>query len=217
MLLCVIFFFDKYCLFFFSTPDLIKEKKMVNKTNFAGYVKWLIIGIILYSIWRCIRSDSTNYKGPRESFKPSEPSSEPTQLETKEPTCGGTNSTAKKGTCGGEGGCISKSGTKLLPVLDPCFNMREICKQCILLEDHLFQSEKRCTDCIKKHFLTCESLSEEAITLDKGNKYNFSKLELPEKFRKLERDFLEDKDPEYIAQELRQIRKPLMNKYFDRF
>jgi len=194
---------------------------MVNKTNFASFVKWIIIAVIVYSIWRCIRTDSENFKSGlsvTEDFKPSEPAPQPTQLETKEPTCGGTNSNPKKqGTCGGGGGCISKSGTRLLPVLDPCFNMREICKQCILLEDHLFQASKSCQDCIKKHFLTIEGLAEEAITLDKEHKYNFSKLELPEKIRKLEKDFLEDKDQEYIAQELRQIRKPLMNKYFDRF
>lgn len=112
---------------------------------------------------------------------------------------------------------MSATGTALLPVLDPCFNMREICKQCILLEDHCFQVEKRCTDCIKKHFLTLEGLSEEAITLDKENKYHFAKLGLPQKIRRLARDFLDGRDPELIAQELRQMRKPLMNKYFDRF
>jgi len=192
---------------------------MVNKTNFAAFVKWIVIAIIVYSIWRCIRTDSENFKsGLKEDFKPSEPSPSPTQLETKEPTCGGSGSTPKKqGTCGGNGGCISKTGNRLLPVLDPCFNMREICKQCILLEDHLFQSEKRCTDCIKKHFLTIEALAEEAITLDKKNEYHLSKIELPEKVRKLEREFIEEKDPEYIAQQLRQIRKPLMEKYFHKF
>jgi hypothetical protein len=63
------------------------------------------------------------------------------------------------GKCGAGGeGC--KSCDSLLPVLDPRFNMREICKQSVLLEDHLFQKEKRCHDCICKHFLTIEALAE---------------------------------------------------------
>ena len=40
----------------------------------------------------------------------------------------------------------------LLPVMDCKFNFREICKQCILLEDHLTHNEKRCIDCCMKHF-----------------------------------------------------------------
>jgi hypothetical protein len=43
--------------------------------------------------------------------------------------------------------------------------MREILKQMVLLEDHLFQSHKRCKDCIRKHFLTIEALAEECVTL----------------------------------------------------
>lgn len=202
------------------------------KSNLPNLVKWVIIGFLAFIIYKCVKTDSKKYvehfynyeqtAGQSELavYPASEPAPEEPYVEKKGPTCGGSNSGSSSSsgkTCGGEGGCISASGSRLLPVLDPCFNMREICKQCILLEDHLFQTEKRCTDCIKKHFLTLEGLSEEAITLDKENKYHFSKLELPEKIRKLERDFLNDTDPERIAQELRQIRKPLMNKYFDRF
>lgn len=201
---------------------------MVSKViNYGTLFKWIAIAIVAYFIWSCIRQDSANYRAEKFQtisieHKPG-PSvqkvSEPTESastvasEAAHPVCSGK----RQGTCGGDGGCITKSGTRLLPVLDPCFNMREICKQCVLLEDHLFQTEKRCEDCIRKHFLTIEGLAEEAITLDKENKYKFSKLELPEKIRKLEKEFVQSKDPEEIAQQLRQIRKPLMNKYFDSF
>lgn len=53
----------------------------------------------------------------------------------------------------------------MLPVLRPAFNMREIVKQLILLEDHMFHAKKRCPDCIKKHALTIEALAEECVTL----------------------------------------------------
>ena len=101
--------------------------------------------------------------------------------------------------------------------MNPLFNMREVCKQCILLEDHLFQTKKRCEDCIKKHCLTMEGLAEEAITLDKNNEYDLDKLQLPDKIRTISRRYINGEDPVLIAQSLRQIRKPLMNKYFDQF
>ncbi len=189
------------------------------KNNIANIIKWIIIGAIVMIVYRCIRQDSQKYETFTGDNTKVFPASQPAPEDLSEKQCGDTVLTKESSskTCGGEGGCVSSTGTRLLPVLDPCYNMREICKQSILLEDHCFQSAKRCSDCIIKHFLTLEALSEEAITLDKGNKYKFSKLELPEKIRKLEKDFLNGRDPEEIAQDLRQIRKPLMNKYFDRF
>jgi hypothetical protein len=126
---------------------------------------------------------------------------------------------ASAGKCGSGGdGC--KSCDSLLPVLDPRFNMREICKQSVLLEDHLFQKEKRCHDCIIKHFLTIEGLAEEAVTLDKEHKYN-ELIDLPQKIRVIEKNYIKNqndpKQPAITAQELREIRKGYMQKCFDAF
>jgi hypothetical protein len=60
----------------------------------------------------------------------------------------------------------SSSLKHLLPLFNPKYNLREMCKEAVLLEDHLSHSEKRCDDCITKHFLKLEGLAEEAITLD---------------------------------------------------
>ncbi len=84
--------------------------------------------------------------------------------------------------------------TTLLPVLDSNFNLREICKQCILLEDHLTQKEKRCEDCCIKHFLAIEALSEEALGLDKGKEILTKIEDLPNKVRKIQKKWLEDKN-----------------------
>ena len=119
------------------------------------------------------------------------------------------------GVCSSKKGCANNKN--LLPIMNPLFNMREVCKQCILLEDHLFSKSKRCDDCIKKHCLTIEGLAEEAITLDKENQHGLDTFGLPDKFRKIERRYLNGEDPISIAQSIRQIRKPLMNKYFDQF
>jgi len=115
-------------------------------------------------------------------------------------------------------GC--KSCSSLLPVLEPRFNMREICKQSILLEDHLFQKEKRCHDCICKHFLTIEGLAEEAITLDKEHKHP-DLVDLPQKIRVIEKNYItnytDPKQPAITGQELREIRKGYMQQCFDAF
>ncbi len=128
------------------------------------------------------------------------------------------NSKCTSGGSGDKGGC--KSCTDLLPVLDPMYNMREMCKQLILLEDHLFQKEKRCHDCICKHFLTIEALAEEAITLDKHHKYP-ELNDIPTKVRMITKKYItnhKDKSQHAVtAQELRELRKSLMQKSFNYF
>lgn len=124
------------------------------------------------------------------------------------------------GSSGSGDSATCKSCTDLLPILDPMYNMREICKQLILLEDHLFQKEKRCHDCICKHFLTIEALAEEAITLDKHQKYP-ELNDIPTKVRKITKTYIMNhKDTAQhaiTAQELRELRKSMMQKSFNYF
>lgn len=106
----------------------------------------------------------------------------------------------------------------LLPVMDPRFNLREICKQCVLLEDHLTHEEKRCTDCCTKHFLTIEALAEEALTLDSEHILSSDVQLLPAKIRALEREWLDNPSPETctdISQKLRKIRKTYQQNSFN--
>jgi hypothetical protein len=107
---------------------------------------------------------------------------------------------------------------KLLPVMDPQFNLREICKQCILLEDHLSHDEKRCFDCCVKHFLTIEALAEEAITLDTTKTTCSPKIkQLPSRVRQLQSQWHQDpdKNSHTVSQELRKIRKDFQIDAFD--
>lgn len=105
----------------------------------------------------------------------------------------------------------------LLPVMDPKFNLREICKQSILLEDHLSHTEKRCVDCCIKHFLTLEALAEEAITLDKDKQFRDSIKDLPLRIRQLQNRWYEDPDnnAHEVSQKLRAIRKQYQIDCFD--
>ena len=125
--------------------------------------------------------------------------------------------------CGvGEDGVnVCGKNLNLYKILDPRFNLREAAKNMILLEDHLFQCGKRCSDCIKKHCLTIEGFLEEGITLDSKREYvkelEKSNDEFREVFKKisekLAKDDLTDEDCATFAQQIRKIRKPLCQKY----
>lgn len=71
--------------------------------------------------------------------------------------------------------CDKKTCGALDPVSDPKYNMQQIVKQSILLEEHLINKNKRCRDCITKHFQHIIGLSEEAqmLATDKSSKYPF--------------------------------------------
>jgi hypothetical protein len=71
------------------------------------------------------------------------------------------------------GKCDVKSCGALDPVSDPKYNMQQIVKQSILLEEHLTNKNKRCRDCITKHFQHIIGLAEEAQMLasNRCNKY----------------------------------------------
>lgn len=109
---------------------------------------------------------------------------------------------------------LPKEGN-LLPVMDPRFNLREICKQCVLLEDHLTHDDKRCGDCCTKHFLAIEGLAEEALTLDKHGMITEDAKDLPQRIRELQLMWI--KSPEKcheISQLLREIRKRFQQSTF---
>ena len=112
---------------------------------------------------------------------------------------------------------LSSDEKGLLPVFDPAFNLRECCKQIVLLEDHLINPRKRCKDCCTKHALTIEALAEEAAQLDKDFKYKDVTSQLADAIRDCETSMIKGKDPAKIAQDLRVIRKQLQQQCFDKF
>ena len=131
------------------------------------------------------------------------------------------SSNVLKGKCSVDGkGCGKNS--QLADVMNPAFNLREVAKQSVLLEDHLFNPEKRCKDCISKHALTIEGFLEEAVTLDNNYEYQDTIQELLREFRVLSQNIydtinadidLRDDRWVKIAQKLRQFRKPICQKY----
>lgn len=108
---------------------------------------------------------------------------------------------------------VCGNNSKLLPVSDPAFNLRELIKQMLLLEDHLFEEQKLCIECCNKHFLMCDGLAAEGVTLDMEKKYTEVLEEAAQICRKLQDDFNRDPSPEHakdVGAELRKERKFLM-------
>lgn len=102
----------------------------------------------------------------------------------------------------------------------PTQNMREIIKQCIMLEDHLVQPRKRCADCTSKHMLAIEGLAEECSTLcdPKANRELAAEAnKVAQNARVLHHTWAgKPGDPatcRVVAAKLRAMRKQLMTKY----
>lgn len=99
--------------------------------------------------------------------------------------------------------------------MHPLFNLREICKQSALLEDHLNNPRKRCHDCIRKHFLTIEALFEEAVSLDETGKWSEQFDGKADFVRRLQERWIDGVEPTKLAQDLRSMRKGFASECFD--
>ncbi len=122
----------------------------------------------------------------------------------------------------GAGSC-SATCDSIDPVSDPRYNMQQIIKQSILLEEHLTNKNKRCRDCITKHFLHIIGLAEEAqmLATNKIDKYpliNESVILYNELFKIwIKNKNLNGKDETYVlycTDKLRDHRKQLIVIYF---
>ena len=104
------------------------------------------------------------------------------------------------------------------PVSDPDYNMREIAKQSILLEEHLIEKNKRCKDCICKHFMHIIALSEEAQMLAGSDLAKFPFMEdSPALYNDLFKQWLKQRTNDAvqrrIEEKLRERRKQLVQHY----
>lgn len=111
-------------------------------------------------------------------------------------------------------GHTASTSLGLMPVFEPEHNMREVCKQLCLLEDHLNQREKRCDDCIRKHFLTIEALLEEGIGLDKTGEFKAALEKGLALVMESQRSWSAGEPEAQIAQRLRVLRKAWSERCF---
>jgi hypothetical protein len=138
---------------------------------------------------------------------------------------GGGRRTRPASTGGGgaaAGTCNASTCGATDPVSDPDYNMREIAKQSILLEEHLTVPQKYCVDCVAKHLLHCIALANEAVMLACDRVGAFPYLaEAPAFFQTMMDEWLaasrSSEGPEArlrMAAELRDFRKKLVSAYF---
>jgi len=118
-----------------------------------------------------------------------------------------------------EGSCDAKSCGALDPVSNPAYNMQQIVKQSILLEEHITNKNKRCRDCITKHFLHIIGLAEEAQMLATNKCYKYPLInESVELYNQLFGEWIKNKDDEInnlnVSDKLRIHRKKLIAIYF---
>lgn len=105
---------------------------------------------------------------------------------------------------------VNRHQAARITLTDPLFNIREILKQMVLLEDHLLHPYKLCPDCVHKHLLTIEALGDEGVTLDTPNGPYTDALEgVSERARQWMEAFHDQVPPAEIAQRVRQLRKIL--------
>ena len=114
--------------------------------------------------------------------------------------------------------CNMKGCSGMDPVSDPKYNMQQIVKQSILLEEHLSIHLKRCQDCITKHFLHIIGLAEEAqmLATNKIDQYPLIN-ECVTLYNKLFQKWLKNTDENTIlciVDDLRTRRKKLIAVYF---
>ena len=102
-----------------------------------------------------------------------------------------------------------------LTVHDPLFNLREIAKNLILVEDHLSHAHKICPDCIRKHLLCIEGLAEEATCLDTAGLISEGAERLAEYARGWLEDFTDGVEPFSLACKIRDVRKAIVPLSFD--
>ena len=120
----------------------------------------------------------------------------------------------------GTGTCSLHSCGALDPVTDPDYNMREVIKQSILLEEHITQVRKRCKQCIHKHMLHICGLVDEALSLAGSKVDTYPHLLQSSQFyqeaylqwQKIENSKLEA-DFDRLAESLRLQRRKLMDAY----
>ena len=116
--------------------------------------------------------------------------------------------------------CPTAKCGALDPVSDPAYNMTQVVKQSILLEEHLTQGRKRCKDCQLKHLLHIQGLVEEAAMLAGERAKKFPLLDESLVFYdKMLKKWLDGGRDDVGVQlsmstQLRDWRKKLANEYF---
>lgn len=101
------------------------------------------------------------------------------------------------------------------PLNSALFNMREIAKQLILLEDHLTDDDKYCDDCIRKHLMAVEAYAEEALNLEPGGMWAARSKDIALQARRFMVRYVDGDARILLASDVRMMRKDLVALIYD--
>lgn len=115
--------------------------------------------------------------------------------------------------------CTVDTCGALDPVNEPEYNMGQVAKQSILLEEHIAEKNKYCQGCIVKHFLHIIGLVEEAVWLAGNNLDQYPLLEdSPTFYQSLfdtwRQDRQNDETKKLVLDALRGRRRELVEVYY---
>lgn len=118
-----------------------------------------------------------------------------------------------------QGTCSKDTCGAADPVNEPAYNMQNIVKQSILVEEHIAEKNKYCLSCIVKHFQHIIGLIEEAIWMADKNIDKYPYLnESVTFYETLFKKWLENKSDDAVKLEvlnaLRERRRKLIDIYF---
>lgn len=125
----------------------------------------------------------------------------------------------KKSEMNNNGQCSKDTCGAIDNVNDPAYNMENIVKQSILLEEHIAEKNKYCLSCIVKHFQHILGLAEEALWMagKDVNKYPYLK-ESEEFYQGLFDSWVSNRNNDDVKVEvlnkLREKRRQLIDTYF---
>jgi hypothetical protein len=111
-----------------------------------------------------------------------------------------------------------KSCNSLDDLRNPAYNIRQIIKQTILLEEHIAIPSKRCHECRLKHLYHCQALAEEGLWLSTNHCKDYPLLvETVVFYNEITNLYIDNYDNEEVLQEilekLRNHRKQLVEIY----
>lgn len=115
--------------------------------------------------------------------------------------------------------CTKDTCGALDPVNEPAYNIQNVVKQSILLEEHIAEKNKYCKSCIIKHFLHIIGLLEEAVWLAGKTVLNYPFLEdSPGYYQQIFQTWLSNTDDDITKRNvlslLRERRRALIEIYF---
>ena len=118
-----------------------------------------------------------------------------------------------------DGKCSKDACGAIDPVNEPSYNMKNVVKQRVLLEEHLAEKNKYCVSCIVKHFLHIIGLVEEAVWLAGEDLYKYPMLSSSAEFYQTMFDMWnagkhDDATIRQVLGSVREHRRALIEAYF---